>query len=121
MPDDTLQPPIVVYVDVDDTLVRTTGTKRIPISGAIDHVRQLGAEGAQLFCWSSGGGEYARMVATELGIADCFIAFLPKPQVLLDDQSFSEWRRLVSMHPMQCESESVASYRVMLSTGSRPI
>src|SRR5258708_26792077 len=118
MSDDLVQPPLVVYVDVDDTLVRTTGTKRIPISGAINHVRRLCAEGAQLFCWSSGGGEYARMVAAELGIADCFVTFLPKPQVLLDDQSFTEWRRLVNVHPMQCESESVATYRVMVSTGS---
>jgi phosphoglycolate phosphatase-like HAD superfamily hydrolase len=118
---DTIKPPLVVYVDVDDTLVRTTGTKRIPILGAVEHVRALAADGAQLFCWSSGGGKYARSVAEQLGIADCFTAFLPKPQVLLDDQSFAEWRRLISVHPMQCESESVATYRDMISTGNRPV
>jgi phosphoserine phosphatase len=79
----------VVYVDVDDTLVRTVGTKRIPMTGAVDHVRSLHAGGAQLYCWSSGGGEYAHSVAQELGIAACFVAFLPKPHVLLDDQPVS--------------------------------
>ncbi len=57
----------------------------------------------------------------ELGIENCFTAFLPKPQVLLDDQSFGEWRRVVTVHPMQCESESVVTYRSMISTGSRPV
>ena len=113
-----LQPPLVVYVDVDDTLVRSVGTKRIPISEAVDHVRSLFADGAQLYCWSSGGGEYARLVAGELKIDHCFIAFLPKPQVMLDDQTFAEWRRLVSVHPMQCASETVQSYQAAI-TGDR--
>jgi len=28
----------------------------------------------------------------ELGIRDCFVAFLPKPDVYLDNQSVDEWR-----------------------------
>jgi hypothetical protein len=96
VPDDPSQTPLVVYVDVDDTLVRTVGTKRIPIAGAVDHVRSLHADGAQLYCWSSGGGEYARSIAEDLGIAGCFVAFLPKPHVLLDDQPVGDWRRLVT-------------------------
>jgi hypothetical protein len=108
-------PPLVVYVDVDDTLVRTIGTKRFPMTGAIDHVRALHAQGAELFCWSSGGADYARAAAEELGIAPCFIAFLPKPHVLLDDQPFTDWRRLLNMHPFQCESELVATYQAALA------
>ena len=121
MPDDPLQPALVVYVDVDDTLVRTVGTKRIPMTGAVDHVRSLHADGAQLFCWSSGGGEYARAVAEDLGIAACFVAFLPKPHVLLDDQPVGDWRRLVTVHPVQCESESVETYRAAVAGGRRPV
>ena len=119
--DDPIQPPLVVYVDVDDTLVRTVGTKRIPITGAVAHVRSLHADGAQLYCWSSGGGEYARSVGVDLGIAGCFIAFLPKPHVLLDDQPVGDWRRLVTVHPVQCESESVATYRTAVAGGRRPV
>ena len=63
---------LVVYVDVDDTLVRTVGAKRIPITIAIDHVRALAANGAILYCWSSGGREYAKASAEELGIAQLF-------------------------------------------------
>ena len=121
MADVRSQPPLVVYVDVDDTLVRTVGTKRIPITGVVDHVRSLHAEGAQLFCWSSGGGEYARSVAEDLGIAGCFVAFLPKPHVLVDDQPVGDWRRLVTVHPMQCESESVATYRAAVTGERRPV
>ena len=121
MPDTASQPPLVVYVDVDDTLVRSVGTKRIPMTGAVEHVRSLHADGAHLFCWSSGGGEYARSVAEELGIAACFVAFLPKPHVLLDDQPIGSWRRLVTVHPVQCESESVATYREALASGRRPV
>jgi hypothetical protein len=121
LPETPLQPPLVVYVDVDDTLVRTVGPKRIPITAAVEHVRLLFADGAQLYCWSSGGGEYARTAAEELGIAACFVAFLPKPHVLLDDQPVGAWRRLVTVHPVQCESESVATYREAVEGGRRPV
>src|SRR5579884_2117058 len=66
--------PLVVYVDVDDTLVRSVGAKRIPIKPVIDHVR------------SSAGADYARSAAEELEIAGCFLDFLPKPNILIDDQ-----------------------------------
>ena len=95
---------LVIYVDVDDTLVRSVGTKRIPISAAIDHVRDLSREGARLYCWSAGGADYARESADELGISDCFVAFLPKPHVLLDDQHPTDWRRLVHVHPARPSS-----------------
>lgn len=36
-------PPLVVYVDVDETLVRNAGRARIPIPVAIRHVRELEA------------------------------------------------------------------------------
>jgi hypothetical protein len=114
------QLPLVVYVDVDDTLVRSVGPKRIPVSSAVDHVRRLHAEGAELYCWSSGGAAYARAIAEDLGISPLFVAFLPKPQVMLDDQTFPEWRNLVTIHPLQCESESVASYWSAIKSGRRP-
>lgn len=101
---------LVVYVDVDDTLIRTVGSKRIPISMTIDHVRSLHVEGAQLFCWSSGGCDYARSVARELGIETCFVAFLPKPQIMLDDQEPQTWRFLRIVHPEQCGEESAITY-----------
>jgi cation transport ATPase len=102
--------PLVVYVDVDDTLIRTAGTKRIPVSGVSQHVAALAAEGAILYCWSSGGAEYAREVATELGIDQCFAAFLPKPHVILDDQEVGNWRRVAHVHPGRCSAYSVSAY-----------
>ena len=91
----------VVFVDVDDTLVRSAGTKRIPIPAVIAHVRGLRAEGAVLYLWSSGGAEYARRSAEELGIVDCFAGFLPKPHLIIDDQQVHEWRDCRHVHPTQ--------------------
>jgi hypothetical protein len=82
----------IVFVDVDDTLVRSVGSKRIPMPSVVERVRELHGQGRSLYLWSSGGAEYARASALELGIEDCFIAFLPKPDVYLDDQSVQEWR-----------------------------
>jgi hydroxymethylpyrimidine pyrophosphatase-like HAD family hydrolase len=82
----------IVYVDVDDTLVRSVGAKRIPMPSVIERVRVLHAQGAKLYLWSSGGEQYARSSAIELGIAELFVAFLPKPTAYVDDQPVHEWR-----------------------------
>ena len=58
----------------------------------VERVRELHREGVALYLWSSGGAEYARSSASELGIDECFVAFLPKPDAYLDDQSVDEWR-----------------------------
>ena len=72
--------PFYVYVDVDDTFVRSFSSKRIVIPYVVEHIRKLKTQGATIFCWSSGGSDYARSSAEEFGIADCFEAFLPKPK-----------------------------------------
>ena len=104
------EPPVVIYVDVDDTFVRTYGAKRIPMPSVIRHIRDLFKQGAALYCWSSGGAEYARQCAEEFGIADCFQAFLPKPQALLDDQEITEWRCLRQIYPNACTGLKVDDY-----------
>jgi hypothetical protein len=100
----------VVFVDVDDTLVRSFGSKRIPISSVVAHVRALHQAGFTLFCWSSGGAEYCRASAEELGILDCFTAFLPKPEVLIDDQHPSDWRALRWVHTNEASSNAPDTY-----------
>ncbi|QTD45928.1 hydrolase [Ottowia testudinis] len=84
--------PRTIYIDVDDTLVRSVGAKRVPMPGVVAAVRALHAQGALLYLWSSGGADYARQSAAELALSDCFIAFLPKPDSYIDDQSVDEWR-----------------------------
>jgi len=101
---------LVAYVDIDDTLVRTFGSKRIPMTGMVRHVRELKEAGVALFAWSTGGGDYACESATELGIEDCFNAFLPKPNVIIDDQSPSDWRRTVHKFPGAAPSKTVGEY-----------
>jgi len=101
---------LVAYVDIDDTLVRSFGSKRIPMTEVVEHVRHLFSDGVELYAWSSGGGEYARSSAAELGIEECFKAFLPKPHVMIDDQPPSEWRRLVVVHPGEASSKTAEEY-----------
>jgi hydroxymethylpyrimidine pyrophosphatase-like HAD family hydrolase len=93
--------PKVIFVDVDDTLIRSVGTKRIPIPSTIARIRASKEVGNQLFLWSSGGAEYARTTALELGIETCFDGFLLKPNVYVDDQPVSEWRYCTHRYPNQ--------------------
>ena len=76
----------VIFIDVDDTLIRSYGTKQIPIPNAIRYVRDMFDAGNVLYCWSRGGAQYSRDLAIRLGIADCFVCFLPKPDVVVDDR-----------------------------------
>ncbi|HEY2394178.1 MAG TPA: DUF705 domain-containing protein [Candidatus Angelobacter sp.] len=91
----------IVFIDVDDTLVRSAGTKRIPMPAVISYVRKLKEDGAILYLWSSGGAEYCKATAAELGISDCFENFLPKPTVYIDDQPIQEWKYCKHLYPSQ--------------------
>ena len=75
-----------IFIDVDDTLIRTVGVTRIPIVSSIEFVRRRYAAGDQLYCWSRGGADYSKEIAKSLGILECFTAFLPKPDMVLDDR-----------------------------------
>lgn len=81
----------------------------------IKHVRDLFNAGVTLYAWSSGGGEYARATSVELGLEDCFQGFLPKPNVIIDDQSVAEWRRLIQIHPTTASTKTADDYAVALN------
>ena len=68
--------------------------------GVIQHIRRLHAEGELLYLWSSGGAEYAKASASELGISEIFTAFLPKTTLIIDDQAVEDWRYCKHQHPM---------------------
>ncbi len=89
----------IAYIDVDDTLIRSVGTKRIPIPVTLEKVRNLHAEGWTLYCWSSVGADYAEEVARELGLEAFFTAFLPKPTLLIDDADPKDWPGILLVHP----------------------
>lgn len=82
---------MIVYVDVDDTLVRWAGSKCIPRTLVIDKIKLRAAAGDELYLWSRAGAEHARRVADFLEIADLFVAILPKPDLIIDDEPFSKW------------------------------
>ena len=78
----------------------------------IAHVRDLYDAGFELFCWSTGGAEYALESAQELGTAECFEAFLPKPDALIDDQEPKDWRAMRWVNAHQAGAASVEDYLV---------
>jgi predicted HAD superfamily phosphohydrolase YqeG len=89
--------PVPVFVDVDDTLVE--GLNKTPIPATIALVRSLHQSGAQLYAWSTGGAAYAERMARELELEACFLGFLPKPLVLIDDRSWEELEPKKWIHP----------------------
>jgi hypothetical protein len=107
---------LCIYVDVDDTLVRSAGSKRIPIPTVIRHVAELHRDGALLYCWSSGGADYAQQSAEEFGIAHYFAGFLPKPHILIDDQLVVEWPQFLHVHPSS--TRTLDEYRATLGGDS---
>jgi predicted HAD superfamily phosphohydrolase YqeG len=107
-------PPLTVYVDVDNTLVTLVGNKRAPIPDMVAHVRDLHRQGARLYCWSSVGADYARRVAEELRVVECFLGFLPKPHLILDDQAIKDWAYFLHFYPSQSTSFTVNDYRAAL-------
>ena len=42
--------PRSIFVDVDDTFMRSFGSKRIPIDATVQAIKQLASAGVQLFC-----------------------------------------------------------------------
>jgi hypothetical protein len=100
----------IIYVDVDDTLIRTIGTRRIPIPEVIEHVRRLKDDGAELYLWSAGGANYCEEIADELGLRDCFKAFLPKPRIIFDDQEVRNWVFCTTFHPSTCAGRTLEDY-----------
>ena len=91
---------MVVFVDVDDTLIRSVGPKRIPIPRVVDRVRSLHRDGHTLYLWSTAGADYARSAASQLGLVECFAGFLPKPNLIIDDQPVAEWRACAHEYPL---------------------
>ena len=52
----------------------------------------------------------AQASAAEFGIENCFVAFMPKPNVLLDDQAVADWRLCMEVHPLSVSDTSPEQY-----------
>ena len=65
----------------------------------IKKIKELYQDGFEMYCWSSGGADYAKKTCQEFGIEDCFKFFLPKPNFLVDDQDINEWNFLIKEFP----------------------
>ena len=77
----------------------------------MQQVRDLAGTDTELYCWSTSGAEYARGVARQLGIEDRFKGFLPKPNILIDDQVVSDWKGFAIVHPLSVSGKSAEEFR----------
>ncbi|MEI9894502.1 MAG: hypothetical protein WDN28_11605 [Chthoniobacter sp.] len=99
-----MKDPLFIYVDVDDTLVEKADGQERPNTAVVHHVSELFKQGAQLYCWSTGGEDHARATAQKLGIEGCFIGFLHKPHVFIDDERAEEWPCFFHVRPDELQS-----------------
>ena len=101
---------MIVYVDVDETLVSNAGAEQQPIFEVVAHLRRIHAEGVKLYCWSAGGADYARRCAALADVEDLFETFLPKPRAMIDDTYVADWPFCVAVHPRWCTGKSWNDY-----------
>ena len=73
---------VAVYVDVDLTLVDEHQRLK---PNAWEGLLTLREAGCRLFLWSTNGADYCRQIAERHELAPLFEAFLPKPDVYVDD------------------------------------
>jgi hypothetical protein len=50
-----------------------------------------------------GAHSMLRQARSLFGIEHCFVGFLPKPDVSIDDQSLADWHHLREVHPAQVQ------------------
>jgi hypothetical protein len=102
-----------VYVDVDLTLVDHMG---VLLPGAVAAMNALHDAGCHLFLWSTGGADYCRQIAERAGFAELFEAFLPKPDIYIDDMPATIFNALlfdVNEHgPWQALAEQICREHV---------
>jgi hypothetical protein len=102
-----------VYVDVDLTLVDHMG---VLLPGAVEAMKALHEAGCHLFLWSTGGRDYCRQVAERAEISELFEAFLPKPDIYVDDMPSTIFNGLlfdVNEHgPWQALAEQICREHV---------
>jgi hypothetical protein len=92
---------LCVYVDLDDT---SFAALKLNAFRYLRWSSTFADSTPTVRCWSSGGADCARTTAEELNIASCFAAFLPKPQVIIDDQLIAEWPQFLHVHPSSCRT-----------------
>ena len=92
-----------VFVDVDDTLIRSVGSKIIPNTRVIEKVRMLHQKGMTIIVWSTAGSEYAKRISENIGISEIISFYFTKPQYIIDDQEIDKWLNTKVIHPLQIE------------------
>jgi hypothetical protein len=48
--------------------------------------------------------------AEEFGIAHCFEVFLPKPNLMIDDQLVADWKFCLEVHPLSIKNANIEAY-----------
>lgn len=89
-----LKAPIVVMVDVDETLVLWEGTEYKPNFKVIEQLIRHKDRGHYVIVWSAGGVEWAARVVKELNLEHNVDVVMNKPAFMWDDKNPLDWTRL---------------------------
>ena len=109
-----------IFVDVDLTVVDEQG-RLLP--NAVEGLLTLREAGCRLFLWSTGGADYCRQIAERYEMAPLFDAFLPKPDLYVDDMPSTFFNSLVLNvcdHPdWQALADEIVKNHVALPPSTR--
>lgn len=93
-----IYPGQIIYCDVDNTLIDHNNS---PKKNTLKYLEYARSKGAVLYLWSQGGADYCRDIANQLGITHWFKAFLPKPEIVVDDLPIKAPFISKHIHPIQ--------------------
>lgn len=85
--------PVVVCVDVDDTLVLWEDKEYIVNTKILTQVMRHLDRGHMVIVWSAGGVDWAERVVKEVGLEGKVIV-MAKPSFMWDDKPPQEWTRI---------------------------
>ena len=76
---------MIIYIDIDDTLIRTIGSKIIPIPDTVNFIKNCNTNKNEIYLWSRGGAQYCKNIAIKLLLDHKITGYLPKPNLIIDD------------------------------------
>lgn len=94
-----IENPIIVTVDIDDTLAlwvsNSDGPPRYePNHKLIEEIRKHNIRGHFVWGWSAGSAAWTKRVIEEFGLTEYFNIVSAKPAFMWDDRTPTEWTRI---------------------------
>lgn len=90
----TLKNPVIVTIDVDDTLVLWKDREYTTNWKVYNQLVRHKIRGHYVIVWSAGGAEWAKKIVDQMDIAHLVDVVMAKPAFMWDDKDPNEWTRV---------------------------